>query len=822
MPPTPRRSRVYPLSILPLGATLALEVSSTFRALSGATHGDAGSGEVEFMKVAKYRVATGPGGASPIDDQIVEDFDDVTKQDVTIAFSEGLQVAGWDANNSGLLRASYGYAGDGSLGRFVPANDTITIQLDTDFQTFPLFSGATPDAAPGTVVKGGVFHFTDFRLPPNVTLRPRGSNPLVILCHGECVIEGVVDASGTAGTTDVTFDSALASAPGGAAGPGGGKGGDGHPIVLPTSGVLQFIQTPQFGQAGFAPKTQQNPNPTSGGGGGGQSGCTQPWGFTDGTCAQFNLLGDGSRGSGGGSGSFASFFPNIGATQTGGLGPEPSDVGISGRPGGPGIGNHLPVTFNAALPIPGEPLAYLATSGNPTNSVARANPNPTFAAAYTQGLIYDDPSVNGSMQVGSSTWAQTRRITLPGEAGPRVFTDSDPENDFIGVGGELAELRGGQGGGAGGSRTEGLQQICKNTIFTQLGLPFTVLDAKGAGGGGAGGAVMIQALGKIEFRGANARILCRGGQGGAAEQIGAGERGGSGGAGSGGCIVLQTATTVLMNDPALPTTYVLDVSGGAGRDAALLSTNPNAGIAGGEGKTLQIGDGAPGGPGLVQIHTPDTSSIDTSRIGAEVNLSAFNIQNGVGANDGTDRVDPLVPMVKTPTPFTSVSVARSTWYDLGLVTKEYRPRILTTAGMQDGPIFGVPGEEPFFQGTDPNTGFVVTDSAGNVTKPFGAHIEVDSPDLLLSDFIPSGPTQFQTVRGGIPGCGRRSRQPGPSRSGDGNSVDRGRARHERQAPHSLADHLRRRRATADRAGDSVDLTTGGQPVPTAVQVLKMR
>jgi hypothetical protein len=735
---------VYPLTILPLGGTIVLEISDLFRALSGTTKNDGSTAE-KFQTIAKYRVAVGPGGSAPIDDELIEKFDDVTKQDATIAFTEALQVAGWDSNNSDILRASFGFGGDGGLGRFLPPDDQITIHLDTDFQTFPLFSGATPDAAPGTVVQGGVFNFTDFWLPPNVTLRPRGTNPLVITCTGECLIEGTIDANGDIGTTDVTFDSALASAPGGQGGPGGGKGGDGHPVVLPAGGKLQFMQTPQFGQSGFGPKTKTNPNPTSGGGGGGQSGCTYPWNFGNNQCADYSETGDGSRGSGGGSGGFAPFFPNIGATSMGGIGPEPSNVLISARRGAVGIGNHLPVTFNPALPIPGEPLAYQATAGNPTNAVARVSPNPTFQVAYQQGLIYDNPSPT-VMNVNASNWAKTTKVTLFGDPGPMTFTDSDLDNNFIGPGGEISDIRGGQGGGGGGTRTEGLSQICKAVIFTQLQLPFTVNDAKGVGGGGAGGAVMIQALGKIEFRGANAKIHCKGAQGGAAEEIGAGQRGGSGGAGSGGCIILQTATTVVMNDPNLTTLYVLDVSGGPGRDGATLLTGATNGVAGGETRTLQVGDGAPGGPGMVQIHTPDSSSINLLKIGAEVNLSAYNINAGTGANDGTDRVDPLVPMTKTPTPLTSNSVARSTWYDLGLVTSDFRPQIATSAGLLDGPLFGVPGEAPYFEGTDPNTGLVLTDAVGNLTVPFTTDIEVDSPDLFKSDFIPNGPSYFQTVK----------------------------------------------------------------------------
>ena len=98
----------------------------------------------------------------------------------------------------------------------------------------------------------------------------------------------------------------------------------------------------------------------------------------------------------------------------------------------------------------------------------------------------------------------------------------------------------------------------------------------------------------------------------------------------------------------------------------------------------------------------------------------------------------LVPMGKTPSPLTPKSKARSTWYDLGAVTSDFRPPIVTTAGSLNGPIFGVPGVGPFFRGTDPATGFVATDNLGNVVSPYTNDIEVDAPDLQRADYIPNG------------------------------------------------------------------------------------
>ena len=377
---------MVPIGILPLGADIAVFVSDDLRGLGGASAGDP-----TLMNVASYRVALDPSPGAPIDDAVLEDFDDTLLQDLTIA-SEGLSVAAWDVDDSNSLSASFGFGGDGELGRFLAPDMDITIDLDTDFQMFPLPSGSTPDATP-TSVTGGVFSFTDFHLPPQATLRIRGSNPAVIACTGDVLIEGRIDLNGADGTVDVTFDSATTPVPGGSGGPGGGRGGDSHPVVQPAAGELFAMQTPPFGQAGFGPG-----NVPGAGGGGGQNGASLPWVgfFSSDTCSTFGATGDGSRGSGGGSGSFHVFFPTADGAQ------DPN-VAISGRRGGVGVGNHVPVVFDALAPFPAEPDIYEAVPGNPTNAIARVNPNPTFAEAYLQGLIWDAGS---QMDVQNSFWAR--------------------------------------------------------------------------------------------------------------------------------------------------------------------------------------------------------------------------------------------------------------------------------------------------------------------------------------------------------------------------------------------------------------------------------
>ncbi len=721
---------LYPSGILPLGHTLALELAHGFESLGGVPMHD--KQPEEYEQIAQYGVALDPHSGMAVGDYLYEDFDDVIRQDASLA-AEGQQPASWDAANSNTLRASFGFGGDGSLGRFAPpTSQEIVVYLDTNYQSFPLFSGATPDAAPGTVVVGGVFNFTDFTLPENVKLIAQGSNALIITATGNVLIEGRIDLNGSDGTEDDTFDSSMTPMPGGSPGPGAGKGGDSHPVTSPAGAAsIKYIQTPPFGQSGYGPG-----NKGPGGGGGGQCGCTLPWepfnGASSNCFNNYYSTGDGSRGSGGGGGSLNVFFPNA---------PEAAGVAVSGRRGAIGIGNHLPMPFKPGEPIPPPPAAYNAQPGNPTNAVARANFNPTFTQAYAQGMIWD----TGSLMDTNKTWPNTKRITMYGAAGPAVFVDEDPDNNFIGQGGEVQTLIGGQGGGGAGSRTEGLSQQCKVPIFDNAGLPFTVLDARGGGGGGGGGALLIQALGTIEIRGNAARIEAKGGRGKGGEEIGMGSRGGSGGGGSGGSVILQSAVNVKMNDAALAT-VVIDVSGGCGHNASVISSGTTTGVSGGDSNVLQCFDGGPGGPGIVQIHKPPPAPnlVTASKINAKVHMSVFNIVCSTG---GLSDFNPLVPMERTPTPLTSKSSARSTWYDLGCVTGAFRPPIATSAGPLSGPIFGVPGVGPFFHGISTTTGRVLTDGSGHVLDPAANDFEVDAPDekVLLPDYIPEGPLYYQSV-----------------------------------------------------------------------------
>ncbi len=737
------RLLVYPHGILPLGAIVSLQLMGAFEALSGS----AANPGVGFQEVAGYTVAKDPTPGFAIDDAVIETFETTAHQDTSVA-ADGLPPATWSSSDGGKLRASFGFAGSGELGRFMPQDAPTVIVLDTDFQSFPLFSGATPQAKAGTIVTNGVFQFTDFHVPPSVTIVGRGSNPLVILATGSVLIEGKIDVSGANGASDNWFDSAIVPVAGGSGGTGGGKGGDGHPVDPPLYGTPTSIVTPTFGASGHGPGNKGL------GGGGGQNGCTLPWaGFAGLDCAGYaTTLGDGSRGAGGGGGSLNVFFP---------IAPEDPFTPVSGRRGGIGIGNHLPIVYDPTLPFAPEPDAYSGLPGNPTNAVAIPNPNPTFAAAHAAGLIWD----SGAQFDTTTTWAQSKRVTLFGNAGVPIFTDADPTNNFMGPGGECEAYVGGQGGGAGASRTEGLSLQCHLALMS-ANLPLTVLDARGGGGGGGGGVIVIQAAGPIELTGPSAKIDAKGGDGGGGEGTSSSGRAGAGAGGSGGAVILQSGTNVIMSGASLPP-VVIDVSGGCGSNAVTLTNNSTSGTTGGDANVLQVADGGPGGPGIVQFHVPEAAPVqyDATRVNARVFPSVFDVKTGHGdcgfpGANGSASFNPLVVRTLTSETTDSVSAGRSTWYDLGAVTSAFRPPVITSAGAISGPVFGVPGAGPIFNGTNPLTGLVETDAAGNVLNPAQVDIHVDSPDLLKDDFIPNGPLYYQSAMVRFEGADEDPAHPG--------------------------------------------------------------
>ncbi|MFO0982755.1 MAG: Ig-like domain-containing protein [Planctomycetota bacterium] len=289
-----------------------------------------------------------------------------------------------------------------------------------------------------------------------------------------------------------------------------------------------------------------------------------------------------------------------------------------------------------------------------------------------------------------------------GGAGDDVFVDADPDNDFIGQNGELGLYMGGQGGGGGGSRLD--SYFCGGRYG---GFPETVTDSKGGGGGGGGGALVIRALGKIQLAAVTGQLMAEGGWGGRGEQVACGNWGGSAGGGSGGLVILDSATMVTLDDTDdggdsscsetdcnLGCDIDISVEGGHGgypvTGTAVLNSCNACNLAG--DKTVG-GAGGRGGTGLVQLMVP-------AGLSPEIGANIF--------------IRPDSGVVKLPpSEISPISVAQSTWIDVGQIINR----------SSTSPTWA-------FRGTDPSTGYIITDADGNVPDPEKNTIKVDMLPVL--------------------------------------------------------------------------------------------
>lgn len=177
-----------------------------------------------------------------------------------------------------------------------------------------------------------------------------------------------------------------------------------------------------------------------------------------------------------------------------------------------------------------------------------------------------------------------------GSKGISVFRDGDPTNDFWGFGlsgggqlivGELAFPVGGRGGGAGGDAVP-------SSVFPHPNFS-SASDEKGGAGGGGGGLSLLQtrqlAIGPF------GQVLADGGDGARGENVlFLDSIGGNGGGGSGGYVVVRANAI----DLSLVSGIAFSAVGGQGPDNRSSSTD---------------GSGGNGGPGVIQLHTPDAAGI---------------------------------------------------------------------------------------------------------------------------------------------------------------------------------------------------------------------
>jgi len=151
-------------------------------------------------------------------------------------------------------------------------------------------------ATSNTTLAGGVYNFTTFTIDAGVIVEVTGSNPLMIHCNGQVLINGTLSANGGNGQNGVTYSTFGAGGVGVAGGQNGGNG------VFTASGG-PFDGFDGSGQGGTNTKGSQ----WSGGGGAGYAinglGCGHSSGGFGGLAYGSNDVSDLFAGSGGGGGS---------------------------------------------------------------------------------------------------------------------------------------------------------------------------------------------------------------------------------------------------------------------------------------------------------------------------------------------------------------------------------------------------------------------------------------------------------------------------------------------------------------------------------------
>ena len=678
---------IVPHGILPFGHLLSLELPRDLQGLSQGA--DPGPGRRVGLTFTSARV---PVSLDTVRDELREDFSSNDRQDPDESvITLGVLPATWNEDESGLLQASAPSVGNGLLGPFVPvapADGSLrSIFLDTNTMEFPMADGSTPDA-PAVRVNGGEFSFTDIDIPAGIVVEPIGTRPLVLNATGTVRIAGTIRADASIGAAEQNFDSATHSLPGGQGFAGGGRGGEGHPIHFrsPTQVTYFDLVSPPGGGRGFGSGNQERT-----GGYGGQSGHRD------------RKDSNGERG---------------------------TDSEIDCNEVSSGIPHN-----NGAKPPGGGGGTFLTSGGS---TIAPKNPNAT--KVFGVGNVIADG-------FGNFLLFEVKRLR-PGLPGPMPFLDADPNNDFIGIRGELQDIIAGQGGGGGGSMLDSYfcgswcqndldpanDAVCQSIEFPGFSSG-AVGDARGAGGGGGGGAVLIQAIGPVTIlRGG--RISCRGAQGGGGEQRDCGNWSGAGGAGSGGAIVLRSSTSVEIKRGAK-----LDVLGGPWKRAGsntgalgncVLNHNP-------DNDQFVPGDGGRGGDGLIQLQVPVGNVALVANTNSLVPASSW--------------VDPL--NLRNPSEFVSLSMAVSDWFDLGRTIAR--------------PPSGTNPQYRFFlngRAVQPaDSGLVGTDTDGFVLDPQNTDIRcgflgtIDPltqryTELPREDFIPSSASiqvEFQGAQAMAPG-----------------------------------------------------------------------
>jgi hypothetical protein len=442
---------------------------------------------------------------------------------------------------------------------YVPAGnvvvfDTVSSTIATYQLTFAPGSDAVVQATPAgqMAATGGVIEIDDFVIEPGATLKIEGPNPFTLIASGRVVVNGLINASGNSNGGVSTLNTTQIPEPGALGQAGGGRGGVGSPSINFSS---------PHGGPGFGAFDVPDL-----GGKGGETGWSS-------TSSSVNAR----RGAGGGGGAFGRSQLAPAANQTAGCAPfcaEQRRIGFDAESGFSSSAD------NGALSGPAGPFGGAAGDG-PFRDTNDAND--------FYGLMRD---------------VQSGAITL----------------------GELARPWAGAGGGGGGDASRVPNGGSWPPPWDPTG------DEKGSGGAGGGGSVHVLALGHIAF-GSNGQIRSRGGFGGGGENTNFLDRvGGGSGGGSGGHVVLESATRIDLTQKLnvnwnvnADNNWAVDVRGGQGgagaNDIGGAQQSPT-----GQKETLPLVDACPagyptsgtngckghvdgaggdGGPGLIQLHTPN-------------------------------------------------------------------------------------------------------------------------------------------------------------------------------------------------------------------------
>lgn len=402
-----------------------------------------------------------------------------------------LNIASLEANtdaDSGLgrLKAVHKpYTGTGADGT-----------VDTSLPPFTAGGGdvlaLTTTPGSGASINGdGIYEYENFYLRAGDTLSASGTQPLVILCRGDFIVEGTIDIAGKEGRFGADTDgSALftntgaiqAWGSGGQGGPGAGAGGQGGgPNLVPTGAGAGLMSGVDGGRgasilaqetlgAGLAGVNNQTSGGACGGGGAGHS-------IAGGT----GTRADGSSGGNGGSGFGNALLEVPLASFTPDRGYQPN----AGSTGGPGGGGGAADNAGTSAPDNGDDAGAGGGGGG----------GALWVIARGQITIGASAQVLANGGKGGNTYGAAALAISPG---PDNDISTAADNFFFGIKSGSVGTPSGKGGPGGGGAGGCICLVAEQGVTVQAG---GVLSATGASGG------TNSVAGMVGGQGADGRIL---------------------------------------------------------------------------------------------------------------------------------------------------------------------------------------------------------------------------------------------------------------------------------------------------------------------------